>query len=540
MTVTFMVTGTGATALDIYYSVPLDSIGVQIAHTVEDGYFYTTWPVADFEYSPDPFDYPGHPIQGETIAFDASASYDPDGGVITLYEWDFGDETSDTGQSVTHAYDTAGSYLVTLTVTDDEAETYERSREVVVFLHDISVTEIIVDPLEVVAGNPVTIDVTVSNIGSTLETFNVTVYFDDTPIDTQTYQNLLVTDSALLTFVWNTEVAAGDYPIKAYAYLVDLYTLEPLPDLETNMEDNTLIGGPVTVTVPVENHDVAVVSVVPSPTTVTVGNNVNIDVEVTNEGDFTETFDVTVYFNDTPVSSPQTVTNLESGASTSLNFIWDTTGVSEDTYVISAYAAIVDGETDTADNTLTDGEVTVVAEYDTTPPTITINSPTEMDYLHSDTLTLDFSAVDLESGIASVTATLDGVPYENGESIELYTLSLGQHTFMVTATDNADNTATETVVFNVIATVDSLIDLVEKFYDLGWINDADFKDGLLAKLYAANAKIEMAQIREAKKDLKAAKNILNAFMNQVEADAHVTAEAISILSEDVQYVQAQL
>ncbi len=163
-----------------------------------------------------------------------------------------------------------------------------------------------------------------------------------------------------------------------------------------------------------------------------------------------------------------------------------------------------------------------------------------MDYLHSDTLTLDFSAVDLESGIASVTATLDGVPYENGESIELYTLSLGQHTFMVTATDNADNTATETVVFNVIATVDSLIDLVEKFYDLGWINDADFKDGLLAKLYAANAKIEMAQIREAKKDLKAAKNILNAFMNQVEADAHVTAEAISILSEDVQYVQAQL
>ena len=184
--------------------------------------------------------------------------------------------------------------------------------------------------------------------------------------------------------------------------------------------------------------------------------------------------------------------------------------------------------------------VFVEVPYDVTPPTITINEPVAGDYLHSETITLDFNAVDLESGIASVTATLDGVPYGNGDSIELYTLSLGEHTFTVTAADNADNTATETVTFNLIATIDGLKDLVEKFYDLGWINTESFKEGLIDKLNAAEAKIEKAQMTGSTKSLKAAINILNAFMNQVEADDHVTDEAISILSEDVQYIQTHL
>ena len=35
------------------------------------------------------------------------------------YEWDFGDGTTDTDDSPTHAYKSAGSYTVSLTVTDD-------------------------------------------------------------------------------------------------------------------------------------------------------------------------------------------------------------------------------------------------------------------------------------------------------------------------------------------------------------------------------------------------------------------------------------
>jgi PKD repeat protein len=53
-----------------------------------------------------------------TVSFDASRSSDPDGSIVS-YVWDFGDTNSDTGASVSHTYDSAGEYVVTLTITDD-------------------------------------------------------------------------------------------------------------------------------------------------------------------------------------------------------------------------------------------------------------------------------------------------------------------------------------------------------------------------------------------------------------------------------------
>jgi len=56
---------------------------------------------------------------GELIAFNASASYDPDGVVVSYY-WDFGDGTNATGVVVNHSYVDDGNYTVTLTVIDDD------------------------------------------------------------------------------------------------------------------------------------------------------------------------------------------------------------------------------------------------------------------------------------------------------------------------------------------------------------------------------------------------------------------------------------
>ncbi|MFI8592968.1 PKD domain-containing protein, partial [Microbacterium sp. NPDC078428] len=52
-------------------------------------------------------------------SFDGSASTSPDDRAIESYEWDFGDGATGTGVTVTHEYAGAGTYDVTLTVTDE-------------------------------------------------------------------------------------------------------------------------------------------------------------------------------------------------------------------------------------------------------------------------------------------------------------------------------------------------------------------------------------------------------------------------------------
>ncbi len=55
---------------------------------------------------------------GEDVTFDGSASTDLDGTIVD-YLWDFGDGATGTTITETHVYVAAGSYIVTLTVTDN-------------------------------------------------------------------------------------------------------------------------------------------------------------------------------------------------------------------------------------------------------------------------------------------------------------------------------------------------------------------------------------------------------------------------------------
>ena len=55
---------------------------------------------------------------GSSIQLNGSSSYDPEGAIAT-YQWNFGDNTSGAGPSPAHIYNTAGTYTVTLTVTDN-------------------------------------------------------------------------------------------------------------------------------------------------------------------------------------------------------------------------------------------------------------------------------------------------------------------------------------------------------------------------------------------------------------------------------------
>ena len=71
-------------------------------------------PVASFTYSPD------MPTPTETITFDASSSFSPNGAIVT-YAWDFGDGYSAvlTSPTTTHSYPLDGNYTVQLIVTDN-------------------------------------------------------------------------------------------------------------------------------------------------------------------------------------------------------------------------------------------------------------------------------------------------------------------------------------------------------------------------------------------------------------------------------------
>jgi len=65
-----------------------------------------------------------------------------------------------------------------------------------------------------------------------------------------------------------------------------------------------------------------------------------------------------------PPIGTQTTNNLPNGTSTTLTFAWNTTGLAYGNYTISAAADTVPGETDTADNTLTNGDVMVTIPGD--------------------------------------------------------------------------------------------------------------------------------------------------------------------------------
>ncbi len=90
---------------------------------------------------------PGGGLAGQPLSFSGSGSTDSDGS-ITGYSWNFGDGATATGVNVNHTYSAAGTYQVTLTVTDNDGLTGQASRSVVVD----EIIEIQLPPSAVLAG----------------------------------------------------------------------------------------------------------------------------------------------------------------------------------------------------------------------------------------------------------------------------------------------------------------------------------------------------------------------------------------------------
>jgi PKD repeat protein len=102
------------------------------------------------------------PSSGSAVAFDASASRDSD-GTIASYAWSFGDGTTGSGRSASHAYAQPGTYMVSLTVTDDRNATNTTSSPLVVStvspaVNQAPVTRAAVSPLSAATGETVSVN----------------------------------------------------------------------------------------------------------------------------------------------------------------------------------------------------------------------------------------------------------------------------------------------------------------------------------------------------------------------------------------------
>lgn len=218
---------------------------------------------------------------------------------------------------------------------------------------DIAITNVTLSSNQVLAGETVNMDVTVLNKGDRPETFNLSVYYNTTWIETRQVPQLALSTQKTIAFIWNTSsVSNGIYQISASAPLAG----DPTPS------DNTFLDGFVEVVSekpPPSDHDISVTNVAPSPTVVKAGQIVTINVTVRNNGGYDESFYVRVYYGRVLIDR-KLVQNLAPSTEALVVFKWNTSGVFPLKYVITAVAETVEGETHVADNTFVDGTVTIL------------------------------------------------------------------------------------------------------------------------------------------------------------------------------------
>ena len=209
--------------------------------------------------------------------------------------------------------------------------------------YDVAVSSIVPSALNAYIGDTVNITVVVLNNGTTRhETFNVTVFYDDVLIDLKTVLALPPSEEETITFYWNTsDTSPGNYTLSANASILT-------SEYETS--NNRLDDGVIALTVE-PNHDIAITSMIPLKTVVFEGYCFSLNVTLENQGNFPETFNVTLYANNNPLNSTQIT--LDAGYSRTIVFSWETVDAIEyEDYVLNATADEVSGENDTSDNSL--------------------------------------------------------------------------------------------------------------------------------------------------------------------------------------------
>ena len=150
---------------------------------------------------------------------------------------------------------------------------------------------------------------------------------------------------------------------------------------------------------------------------------------------------------------------------------------------------------------------------DATPPTVTFGGISAgAVYTFGAVPTPSFTPYDAISGLANSSATLTG-----GNAA-----GFGSFTYTITAVDMAGNTSTNSISYTVNPTSGAISTLIGSFLPSGAITNSGLELSLKAKMDAV----------QAAGNAGAAANIINAFINQLAAQAgkQITVEAARILT----------
>ncbi len=172
-------------------------------------------PVPSFTYSPlDPY-------VGETVTFDASYSYDPDGTIVS-YIWDFGDDTSGEGNITTHFYAAGGIYTVALTVVDNENLTSTSTTEITISRTTLDI-EVEVGSIHF-RGEMAEFYILVSCLGSPVDAnINATLYYNETLYENLTDDiNPIITGFYRIPYTIPTDASPGTYALIVEANYLSL------------------------------------------------------------------------------------------------------------------------------------------------------------------------------------------------------------------------------------------------------------------------------------------------------------------------------
>jgi len=204
-------------------------------------------------------------------------------------------------------------------------------------------------------GETITINATIHNIGEADANNASILFYDGNPANGtfigEYVTNITVGEAETASTQWNA--TRGTHQINA---LISPYN----GFLELNYTNNIASR-----TIEVRGHDINLLTITVSKTVVGQTYEMSINVTVENEGDFLEEFNVTLYSN-TTIIGKQPIGGMPNGTWTTITFTWNTSGFAKGNYTIKAYAWPVQGETDTTDNTLTDGTVFVTVAGDVT------------------------------------------------------------------------------------------------------------------------------------------------------------------------------